>query len=333
MLKRCSCSVLFLPLVLLLNGVLIALEVILLQAGTGSLDNAEHVPRFYSFYAVIIDADQYETTAGGEKGKGLPDSHDFSKSKDFFAIYPALYCSGKKIDGRYEADYCSPWGKQLFDLQLWRVWGVDLVENYLIGQSPRIIYISLMTAASAAVASLAFGVLGFCWYWSKALATVTIWVSAVAIITTSAVSQIFVSKLVAESPRLQVAGTGAIIAKWGYIYLRGAWALSGGAVVAAILWSIILWRARKARGKSGRTVVPVGYFPSGKRSKGKTYQHLAKDQEELADLRDTLQVKLVAEARVQSRNPSREPSPARYSKGDTTSQDTAYEPMRHRDVG
>ncbi|KAK0730900.1 hypothetical protein B0H67DRAFT_548753 [Lasiosphaeris hirsuta] len=330
MLKRCSFSILLLPVALLLSGALIALEGILLQAGTGSLDNnAEHLPRFHSFYALIIDAHQYETTVAGEKGKGLPDSHDFSKSKDFFAIYPALYCSGKKIGDRYEADYCSPWGKQL----LWRVWGVDLVENYLIGQSPRIIYISLMTATSAAVVSLGFGLLGFCWYWSKALATVTIWISAVAIITASAVSQTFVSKLAAEAPKLQVAGAGTIVATWGYIYLRAVWALCAGAVVAAVLWSIILWRARKARGRSGRTVIPVGYFPAGKRSKGKTYQHLAKDQEELADLRDSLQVKLVAEAKIQSRNPSREPSPARYSKGDTTAQDTAYEPMRHRDVG
>lgn len=46
---------------------------------------------------------------------GLPDSHDFSKRKDFYAIYPSLYCSGQKDNKVYKADYCSPWGTQ-FDL-------------------------------------------------------------------------------------------------------------------------------------------------------------------------------------------------------------------------
>lgn len=51
--------------------------------------------------------------------KGLPDSHDFSKAKDWFAIYASLYCSGRKNGPeKHAADYCSPWpGKQLFDLQ------------------------------------------------------------------------------------------------------------------------------------------------------------------------------------------------------------------------
>lgn len=89
--------------------------------------------------------------------KGLPDSHDFSKHKDFFAIYIHRYCSGHKIVNKskrnpktnsdpnsksgsksdskddqkqkwtYEIDFCSNIGSELFDqYRIWKVWGVDL---------------------------------------------------------------------------------------------------------------------------------------------------------------------------------------------------------------
>jgi len=71
-----------------------------------------------------IDTNEYKY--GENDPYGLPDSHDFSKRKDFFAIFPSVYCSGTKKPGRkdgygdteftYEADYCSPWGSH-FDLQ------------------------------------------------------------------------------------------------------------------------------------------------------------------------------------------------------------------------
>jgi hypothetical protein len=65
---------------------------------------------------------------------GLPDSHDFSRHKDVFAIYLYAYCSGTlddkdtKNDGkRYKIDFCSKPGSELFDqYRLWKVWGVDL---------------------------------------------------------------------------------------------------------------------------------------------------------------------------------------------------------------
>jgi hypothetical protein len=65
---------------------------------------------------------------------GLPDSHDFSKHKDVFAIYLYAYCSGTlddkdtKDDGkRYKINFCSKPGSELFDqYRLWKVWGVDL---------------------------------------------------------------------------------------------------------------------------------------------------------------------------------------------------------------
>lgn len=107
---------------------------------------------------------------------GLPDSHDFSKRKDFYAIYPSLYCSGTKNNGAYEYDYCSPWGSQ-FDLQwLWRVWGIDLIQYDYIGYRPKIIFYSLMTGACGTTISLGGSFIGLFSYWSKVMACVTSWV-------------------------------------------------------------------------------------------------------------------------------------------------------------
>jgi len=72
-----------------------------------------------------IDTDDYQSSQNDPPG--LPDSGDASKRKDFFSLYPSLYCSGEKRehpghDNRgnkfysYEVDRCSPWGQQ-FDLQ------------------------------------------------------------------------------------------------------------------------------------------------------------------------------------------------------------------------
>jgi hypothetical protein len=123
MLKKFSFSVVLAPLLVVLNGGMLGLELIMLRAGTGSLNNPEKLPNYPGWYAVMIDADDYKFNPSDPYG--LPDSHDFSKRKDFFAIFPSLYCSGQKTekkDGKgnvvynYEADYCSPWGYQ-FDLQ------------------------------------------------------------------------------------------------------------------------------------------------------------------------------------------------------------------------
>jgi hypothetical protein len=131
-----------------------------------------------------------------EAYKGLPDSHDFSKQKDFFALFPALYCSGSKDGDKYEADYCSSWGKQLFDLQrqgyptqqsasgdanisdrLWRVWGVDLIHDNLIASNPTLIYAGLLTTASTTGLSLITGLVSFCSSWMGILSATLSWVT------------------------------------------------------------------------------------------------------------------------------------------------------------
>jgi hypothetical protein len=68
-----------------------------------------------------IDTSNISSTVSGVTYHGLPDSHDFSKHKDVFAIYLYGYCSGvlqdtdAKDDGkRYEIDFCSRPGTELF---------------------------------------------------------------------------------------------------------------------------------------------------------------------------------------------------------------------------
>ena len=56
-----------------------------------------------------------KTTVDGQTVNGLPDNYDQSRPKDFFAIYPSRYCSGKKSDGGYTIDHCSAYGKQFFN--------------------------------------------------------------------------------------------------------------------------------------------------------------------------------------------------------------------------
>jgi len=114
---------LFLTLFLtVLNVAMFGIEMVMLRAGTGSISQPPHLPYAPGWWVTLIDTDEYKFVAATDNDDpwGLPDSHDFSKRKDFFALYPALYCSGqKKKEGGnvvYEADFCSAWGSQ-FDLQ------------------------------------------------------------------------------------------------------------------------------------------------------------------------------------------------------------------------
>ena len=54
MLKKCSCSALLLPVAVLLHGALTAFELVMLRAGTGSLDNQSHQPSWPYWYTVLV---------------------------------------------------------------------------------------------------------------------------------------------------------------------------------------------------------------------------------------------------------------------------------------
>jgi len=54
MLKKFSCTVVLIPFIILLNGAMLAVEVIMLRAGTGSINNPEKLPYYAGWYAVLV---------------------------------------------------------------------------------------------------------------------------------------------------------------------------------------------------------------------------------------------------------------------------------------
>jgi hypothetical protein len=132
-----------------------------------------------NYPAIKIDTNEYTRTISGQTFHDLPDSHDFSKEKDFFHIFAGNYCSGRKVDGKYEADYCSPRGKQFFDLHsLWRVWRVDLIKDDPIGTNPRLIYIGLLVMLAIIILCIVSLTLALCSYWAMLVSTLLSTVSA-----------------------------------------------------------------------------------------------------------------------------------------------------------
>lgn len=111
------------------------------------------------------------------------------------------------------------------------------------------------------------------------------------------------------------------------------WGLFAASCIAALLETfIVYWEYKKRRARRsgspasrGRVTV-VGGGP-----KGGVYQHLSPDGKE--GLHASSQIELIPSS---SGHLSREPSPMRDHgprKSDITAQDSAYEPMRHRNVG
>jgi hypothetical protein len=98
-------------------------------------------------------------------------------------------------------------------LRLWRVWGVDLVENNYIGQNPRIIWISMIAGTCATGLSVILKIVGFCFFYAKVASCLVSWVSMACLCATSATSQIFVGNMSSGLPKLKVGGTGQISAQ------------------------------------------------------------------------------------------------------------------------
>ncbi|KAF2179573.1 hypothetical protein K469DRAFT_798617 [Zopfia rhizophila CBS 207.26] len=239
------------PVAVIFQVILLAGLAILLQAGSGPLKN--DLPIYPWGYIALINTDEYTKHINDQTYRGLPDSHDFSKQKDFFAIFPALYCSGWKKDGNYHADYCSPWGRQLFDLhRLWRVWGVDLMENKLVAQTPRMIFIGLITSAASAALALLVGFLAVYSYRCTLLVAVLSWVTMIATLSTAGLSHTFVTKLVSYAPKLNYDGTGRITINPGKAHIIAIWAGVTLTITIAALRTLIAHRHRKVHNAANR---------------------------------------------------------------------------------
>lgn len=103
--------------------------------------------------------------------------------------------------------------------RLWRVWGVDLIQDNYIGQAPRIIFTSLMTGTCATGLTTALKVIGFCFFWFKVAALVVSWLSMACMCAMATTSHLFASKLVSGASSLKVGGTGHISAQM-YVFSR-----------------------------------------------------------------------------------------------------------------
>lgn len=98
-------------------------------------------------------------------------------------------------------------------VRLWRVWGVDLIQDGYIGQNPRIIWISTITATCATALSIILKLVGFCFFYAKVASCLVSWVSMACLCATGATSQIFVGNIASGLPKLKVTGTGHISAQ------------------------------------------------------------------------------------------------------------------------
>ncbi|KAK0717522.1 hypothetical protein B0T26DRAFT_675816 [Lasiosphaeria miniovina] len=228
MLRNCSCTILLLPVVLLLQVTVLSSGIIFLLAGTGGIDNAEHLPRLSGVYFAL----------NGDK---------------------------------YEADYCSPWGKQLFDQQwLWRVWGVDLVEKNYITSYP-----TLIVATENRV--------------------------LIKLSTKPGLSH-------RDAPRR---GRRAHLDEQaGRRHRQRIVGQPGGLAAAVALWALIAVREHRVRVRTGRSRMAarrdrrVGDGPSAFCVRGASYKHLSAGKDEMAGLHDHGYASHVDLVGVRARTPS-----------------------------
>ncbi|KAF2828927.1 hypothetical protein CC86DRAFT_183260 [Ophiobolus disseminans] len=328
---------------IVLQAILLAGLVVLLLAGSGPLKN--DIPTYPWGHIALINTGEYTRDINGEPYRGLPDSHDFSKQKDFFAIFPALYCSGWKKDGNYHADYCSPWGRQLFDLhRLWRVWGVDLIENKLVAQAPKKIFIGLVTSAASAGLSLLGGLLAVYSYRCTLLVAVLSWVAMIATLSTASLSHTFATKLVSYASSSKYDGKGGITIDPGRSHNNALWTGVALAITTAAIWTLVAHRHRKDRNaahRSGPARKKMPFIGSIRRAAGSlgflnrgSYKHLNDDvkMKGLGGSPNSSHPDVDSLLRTRSRDASPGGEQVLYGRGRVPQGSTAYEPLRHRQM-
>ncbi|KAH7321228.1 hypothetical protein B0I35DRAFT_428846 [Stachybotrys elegans] len=112
-----------------------------------------------------MDCADIKTTVGHHTFRGLPDANDFSKHKDFYAIYLWTYCSGHvSQDGTsYNVDFCAkPGTKALFNLyRYWSVWGAQVHKDgtrfFWLEHGPNGLYMLYIASVLFAVVVLLSG--------------------------------------------------------------------------------------------------------------------------------------------------------------------------------
>ncbi|KAH0551123.1 hypothetical protein GP486_007532 [Trichoglossum hirsutum] len=113
-------------------------------------------------YFALIDTHEYKRKVDSTEYVGLPDSHDYSKQKDVYAIYLWNYCSGNLKDGVQDLNFCSKPNRWFFDLySLWSTWGIKIAEPgskwYWLRTTPKSMLVAYNIATAASILQVLVG--------------------------------------------------------------------------------------------------------------------------------------------------------------------------------
>jgi hypothetical protein len=218
--------------------------------------------------------------------------------------------------------------------RVWQEWGVDLVQSNIVGGTPKMIFIGLMTAWISNLLALVSSLFAVCSYSSTVSAAIFTALSAATGLVTLGISHTFVKNFVSHANPLEVSGSGQITAQLGGNFDRGSWMSSIIALAGTILWFFISWRSKRARIESsiskhsGESMPFIGIVrrattryldPNGKNAQ---YKNLGDEEFELG-----------SHSAPQRGYMSREASPdagMHYDRHSAPEVNTAYEPMRHQ---
>jgi hypothetical protein len=147
--------------------------------------NVPSLRLLHELIGVQIDTSKVITETGVGTYQGLPDSHDFSKHKDFFILYLGRYCSGQKVGSDYKPDFCSAPGQMFDQYNVWKTWGVNLAENRnsdhgiqraigvtAITTMPGVIFILVRLLVCALAVTTVVGFISPLFHWAKVLVTI-----------------------------------------------------------------------------------------------------------------------------------------------------------------
>ncbi|KAI9854371.1 MAG: hypothetical protein M1813_001274 [Trichoglossum hirsutum] len=196
--------------------------------GTGSVKDT---------YFALIDTHEYKRKVGDTEFVGLPDSHDFSKQKDVYAIYLWNYCSGNLKDGVQELNFCSKPNHWFFDLyNLWSTWGIKIAEPgskwYWLRNTPRPMLVAYNIALAASILEVLVGFSAIFSRWGSFATLFFSGLSSCTFLVASALSTAIYNTLVQRIKTID-----NIHARRGSNLFIATWVGTLVSIVATVLWA------------------------------------------------------------------------------------------------
>ncbi|QDS71150.1 hypothetical protein FKW77_009980 [Venturia effusa] len=205
-----------------------------------------------------IDASQVITETGTGRYQGLPDSHDFSKHKDFFILYLSGYCSGKKVGDEYKSDSCSRPGQMFDQYNVWKTWGVNLAETRnsargiqraigvtAIKTMPGAIFITMKLLVVAFALTTLVGIISPFSHWAKVLVTILSTISSLSAFTVASMCESLYPTLAKRVDNYHPTAKGVMTSHVGRNTLTSLWIVSVLSLLATLFWIIDAVRRRE----------------------------------------------------------------------------------------